>query len=143
MAALSGCSYKTEFVVLNQLDSPIEVRYKIKNHPGTFSPPVAPSSIPASDLNPKGNQQWALVPSTRIKLDEDNRTVSVRVGPHEALLVTTMHHYVGHDDLGDAQEFPIEEINVSGPRGEINLVGEQARRSFSQVSRALYTLAYE
>lgn len=141
--ALSGCSYQSEFVVVNQTESPIEVRYKVKNYPGTFCPPVAPSSISASDLNPKGNQQWTLVTSSSIQLDEANRTVSVRVSPHEVLLVTIMHHYVSHDDPGDAQKFPIEEINVSGPRGEINLVGEQARRNFSEVSRALYTLTYE
>jgi hypothetical protein len=142
-AILAGCSYRTDFVVVNESASPIEVRYQVKNYPGSFASVVAPASISASELSPKGNQEWTRLTSTRIRLDEPNRTVIVQLNPQEALLVTTMHNYGGHDDAGDAQEFPIQEINISGAHGEMKLAGEQARTSFAQISRALYTLTYE
>jgi len=55
---LTGCSYITDFAVINESDQPLEVRYKIKNYPGSFSPPVTPATIAASQLSTIGNQQW-------------------------------------------------------------------------------------
>jgi len=142
-AGLSGCSYLTDFVVVNDSGAPVEVRYQIKNYPGTFSPPVAPASMSASELKSKGNQQWTTITSSRFQLDEANRTVIVQLSPQEALLVTRMHNYAGHDNPADAQEFPIQQISLSGVHGETKFVGEQARRSFTEISSALYTLTYK
>lgn len=142
-AGLSGCSYATDFVVVNDSGAPVEVRYQIKTYPGSFSPPVAPASMSASELTSKGNQQWTRLTASRFQLDEANRTVIVQLSPQEALLVTTMHHYAGHDDPGDAQEFPIQQISVSGLHGETKFAGEQSRRSFTEISPALYTLTYK
>ena len=139
----SSCSYLTDFAVVNQTENPIVVVYKVKAYPGPFSPPVAPSTIPFSQLNVKGGQSWNRISAEHLTVDEANRTVTVRVNSYEALLITTMHHYAGHDDKGDAEEFPITEISVSGIHGNMKLLGEQARTSFSKVSRALYTLTYK
>ena len=140
---LTGCSYMTDFAVINESDQPVEVRYKIKNYPGSFSPPVTPATIAASQLSTKGNQQWNNLASDRFQLDQDNQTVVVRVMPHQALLIADMHNYGGHEDAWGAKEFPIEQITLRGARGEINLANERARTTFSEVSRALYTLTYK
>src|ERR1700730_4252468 len=111
-ALLTGCSYVTDFAIVNESDQPIEVRYKVKNFPGNFAPPVAPATIAASQLSAKGNQQWNKLNSNQYQLDQENRIVVLRLTPHEALLIADMHNYSGHGDAWDAKEFPIEEITV-------------------------------
>lgn len=78
-----------------------------------------------------------------MRLDEAHRTVIVQLHPQEALLIAIMHNYAGPDDPGDAQEFPIQEIKLSGTHGEKSLAEDEARTSFTEVSRALYTLTYK
>jgi hypothetical protein len=139
----AACSYLTDFAVLNDSDQPIEVRYKVKRFPGTFVPPVAPATIASSQLTTKGNQPWNKLSSDQYQLDEQNRTVVIRVMPHQALLIANMHNYAGHGDAWDAKEFPIEEIALRSAGNEMKFVGQQARTAFSEVSRALYTLTYK
>jgi hypothetical protein len=140
---LSGCSYKTNFVIVNESGQLIEVRYQVKDHPGPFYPPVPPASMSAGDLSSKANNNWSELPASRLQIDEAQRTVTVLVKPNEALLVASMHNYFGHDNEWDAREFPIQEINVLGSKGKMSVVGDQTRRSFSKVSIALYTLTYK
>lgn len=139
----AGCSYMTDFAVANDSKEPIEVRYKIKNYPGPFTPPTVPATIATSQLSTKGNQPWSQLSSSQYQLDAENRTVIVRVTPGQALRVATMHHYIGHDDPVDAANFPIEEISVTGSSGQVKLLGEQARVAFSEISRVLYKLTYK
>ena len=143
ISLLSACSYLTDFVVINDSAEVVEVRYKVKNIPGPFAPPVAPATIAPSELSAHGNQQWKKLTPAQYQLDQENRTVMVRLNPHEALLVVSMHNYSGHEDPWDAKEFPIEEIDIGGANGELKLVGQQARITFSEVSRALYTFTYK
>ena len=143
ISLLSACSYITDFIVINESREPMQVRYKVKKFPGAFTPPVAPATIPMSQLSTKGNQQWSQLASGDYQLDQESRTVIVRVLPHQALRIATMHHYGGHQDSADAQDFPVEEITMSGEDGERRFTGPQARTTFSEVSRALYTLTYQ
>ena len=135
---LAACTYATDFVIVNESDSPITIRYEVKNYPGPFYPPVAPGVIPASELSEDG-QQWNPV---QFELDEASRSVTTRLMPGQALRIATMNHYTGHDDPNDAQNFQIYRITLSGTRGELNLTGEQARTTFAKVARTLYTLTY-
>jgi hypothetical protein len=129
--------------VINESDHPAEIRYKIKDFPSPFGPPVAPATIAASQLSTHGAQQWKVLTSDQYQLDQGNRTVIVRLDQHEALRIASMHKYGGHQDPRDAKDFPIDEITVTGEVGEISLNGQQARTTFSDVSRALYTLTYK
>ena len=140
---LTACSYSTDFVVINDSANPVEVQYKVKNYPGSFAPPATPSTITSSQLDSHGGQQWKKLNSDQYQIDVETRTVIVRLMPHEALLVASMHNYGGHEDAWDAKEFPIDEIAVSGSDGELRLAGQQARITFSEISRALYTLTYK
>ena len=143
VSLFAACSYLTEFVVVNQSDDHIVVRYKIKNYPGPLNLPAVPSTIESSRLSKKHAQEWQELTSDEYQLDEHNRTVVVDVRPHQALLIASMHHYMGHDDVGDAQDYPIEEVTVTGTQGELKLAGPQARVMFSEISRVLYTLSYK
>jgi hypothetical protein len=129
--------------VINESDHLAEVRYKVKNFPGPFGPPVALATIVASQLSTGGDQQWKTLTSNQYQLYQESRTVIVRLEKHEALRVASMHKYGGHQDPQDAKDFPIEEISITGEAGEMSLKGQQARTTFSDVSRALYTLIYK
>jgi hypothetical protein len=54
---LTACSYTTDFVVVNESDAPITVRYEVKDFPGPFSPPTTPGVVAASELSEDG-QEW-------------------------------------------------------------------------------------
>lgn len=138
LALFAACSYATDFVIVNESDGPITIRYEVKNYPGPFSPPETPGVVPASELSEDG-QQWNPV---QFELDEASRSVTTRLMPGQALRIATMNHYIGHDDPNDAQNFQIRKITVSGTRGELNLTDEQARTTFTKVARTLYTLTY-
>lgn len=138
----ASCSFVTDFVVANQSDQAIEVRYKIRNYPGPFAPPVAPATIATSRLAAKGTKEWNELTRGQYRLDQENRTVIVQVMPGQALRIARMHHYMGHQEPGDAETFPIDEVILTGARGELKLVGQQARWMFSEISGVLYTLTY-
>jgi hypothetical protein len=134
----AACSYTTDFVIVNESDGPITVRYEVNDYPGPFSPPVAPGVVPASELSEDG-QQWHPV---QFEIDEASRSVTTRLMPGQALRIATMNHYTAHDDPNDALDYQIRRIVVSGTRGQMELTGEQARTTFTKVARTLYTLTY-
>ncbi|HEX8173494.1 MAG TPA: hypothetical protein VF543_00075 [Pyrinomonadaceae bacterium] len=140
---LTACSYMTDFVVVNESDEPIVVRYKVKNYPYTFAPPTTPATVAVSELSTRGGQKWQELNPTQYQLDPANRTITIRVMPHNALRVARARDDGWHQDPSASESFPIEEINVNGANGELNLKGQQAFTSFSKVSQALYTLIYK
>lgn len=135
----AACSYATDFIIVNESDAPITIRYEVNDYPGPFDPPVAPGVVPASELSEDG-QQWNPV---QFELDEASRSITTRLMSGQALRIATMNHYSGHDDPSDAHKYQIRRITVLGTRGELELTGEQARTSFKKVARTLYTLTYK
>lgn len=136
---MAACSYVTDFVIVNESDAPIIVRYEANEAPGPFSPPVTPAVVPAGDLSEDG-QAWT---PTEFQVDQASRSVTTRLMPGQALRIATMNHYSGHDNPNDKYKYQIRRITVSGSRGELNLEGDQARTSFTEVARTLYTLTYK
>ncbi len=140
----AACSYSTDFVVVNESAQAIEVRYKVKGPP--IGPPdfsAAPAKHDASQLGTRDRNLWRKLEPGEYRIDAANRTVTVIVSPHEALWVTSMHHYIGDEDPIDVADWPIEEISVTGADGGMTFSGQKARKSFCYVSRDLYTLAYK
>lgn len=139
LCLLAACSYLTHFVIVNESNDPVIVRYEIKDFPGAFYVPTTPGVAAASELSEDG-QQWNPV---EFAVDETSRSVTTQLMPGQALRIATLHHYTGHDDPNDAKDYQIRKITVYGPRGELNLSDEQARTGFTKVARTLYTLTYK
>lgn len=61
---LLGCSYSTDFVVVNESEQPIEIRYRVKKSTaGSLAVSGIPAIIEASRLSTHGGQEWnELVP---------------------------------------------------------------------------------
>ncbi len=135
----AACSYVTDFVIVNESDGPITIRYEVKDFPGPFYPPTTPGVAAASELS-EDAQPWNPV---QFAVDEASRSVTTRLSPGQALRIAALSHYSGHDDPNDGDEYQIRKITVSGTHGELDLTGEQARTSFTKVARTLYTLTYQ
>ena len=142
--ACAACSYITDFVVINASESPMEISYKVKEPPN--GPPKI-DMIPATKLAPqlKSNEKnkWQDIAADRYKIDQETRTVTVKLLPQEALFLTSLHHYTGPDDPNDVNWFPIEELSISGSVGGLKSSGKQLLKAFSGQSRVLYTLTYQ
>jgi hypothetical protein len=136
---LGACSYATDFVIVNESDTAIIVRYEVKDFPGPFYAPTTPGVLAASEVS-GGGQQWT---PTQFQLDEASRSVTTQLMPGQALLVARMNHYSGHDDPTDDYKYQIRRIVVSGTRGEVEFSGDQARTAFTRIARSLYTLTYK
>jgi hypothetical protein len=141
--AFAACSYSTDFVVVNESNQPIQVRYKIKSAPGPLALTATPAKMDASELGTSDRARWQKLDPDQYQIDQENRTVTVSVSPHEALWVTSMFHYIGDEDPNDVADWPIEEIGVTGADGGVAFTGQKARKSFCYVSRVLYTLTYK
>jgi len=140
----SGCSYSTSFVIVNDADYSIEVSYRIKAVPaGPRFLDVPPGVISAADIETRDREKWTKLGSDHYRIDQVNRTVIVTLAPHEALWVTSMSHYIGGIDPNDVQDFPIQDISISGSEGEMKFTGDQARQSFERESQVLYLLRYK
>ena len=139
LCSFAACSFATNFVIVNESDSPVIVRYEIKEFPGEFYLPEKPVVVAASDLSEDG-PEWKPI---QFEVDEATRSVTTQLMPGEALRIARLNSYMGHDDPNSADDFQIRTITVSGTHGQLNLTDEQARTTFTKVSSALYTLTYK
>ncbi|MGH9966430.1 MAG: hypothetical protein ACREBG_01155 [Pyrinomonadaceae bacterium] len=137
-----ACSYITDFVVINESASPIEIRYKVKNLPGPFAPRIRPAKMTAVRLR-AGDQAWQEMDRAQYELDPEDRTVTVRLMPNEALRIERLQRAgMQVDEAEDAQSFSVEELSIIGTNGEIKRDGERVRKSFVCESKKTYTLTY-
>ncbi|HEY7181021.1 MAG TPA: hypothetical protein VIC84_06365, partial [Blastocatellia bacterium] len=142
--ACAACSYISDFVVINSSESPVEINYRVKEPPN--GPPkidVVPATKLASQLKSNEKNKWRDLAADRYKIDQENRTVMVKLLPQEALFLTSMQHYIGPDDPSDLNWFPVEKLSISGSVGSLKFSGKQLLRAFSEQSRTLYTLTYQ
>lgn len=141
---LTSCSYSTDFVVFNDTDNQIEVVYRVKPSPlGAPSLEIEPMVVSAANLEVRDISKWTKLAPDRFRIDQVNRTVTVRVLAHEGLWITSMHHYIGDEDPNDVTNFPIQEVSVAGADGEMRFTGDKARKAFERRSRVLYVLSYK
>ncbi|HKY42498.1 MAG TPA: hypothetical protein VJM50_05355 [Pyrinomonadaceae bacterium] len=140
---LTSCSYSTDFVVFNDTDNQIEVVYRVKPSPtGPPSLEIEPMVVSAANLEVRDISKWTKLTPDRFRIDQVNRTVTVRVAAQEGLWITSMHHYIGDEDPNDVKGFPIQEVSVTGADGEMRFTGDKARKAFERKSRVLYVLSY-
>ena len=141
---VSGCSYSTDFVVVNEADYSIQVVYMIKPFPqGAPTLTIQPVISSATELETRDKGKWSKLTSDRYSIDQANRTVTVSLAAHEVLWLTSMHHYIGDEDPSDVENFPIQELSMTGAEGEMKFSGDKTRQAFERVSRVLYVLRYK
>jgi hypothetical protein len=128
---------------VNDSTQTVEVRYKIKrftNEPPTLT--AGPGKIAASQVTTRDKRAWRKLKPDEYQVNQETRTITVSVLPHEALWVTSMFHYT-ENDPNNMANWPIDEITITGGEGSISFTGQKARKAFEYVSGVLYTLTYK
>lgn len=131
VVVLSACSFSTAFVVVNESNERIQVRY-VQMKPNHPEYPSVLNENPAVKLVSELDNRdidWRLLPENRFTFAAETRTVVLTLEPKEAVRVEQVMNASCYEE--DARGgFYIEEINIIGPSGAIRATGEQARSSF-------------
>jgi hypothetical protein len=135
---LTGCSFITDLVIANLSDKPIEVKYRIKEYPGPFSPPERPATKATDQLTE--DSPWSELSADQYQLDPENRTIKVTVMPKSALLIQRVS---GPGLPDDSASFPINEVLIVGAYGAVMLQGEQVQKGFMPESKKVYAIRYK
>ena len=135
---LTACSFITDLVIANLSDKPIEVKYRVKEYPGPFSPPEKPATKAMTELT--DDEPWTELSADQYSLDPINRTITVTVMPKSALLIQRVS---GPGLPDDAASFAINEVLMVGAYGTVMLQGEQVQKSLMPESKKVYALRYK
>lgn len=142
----TGCSPYTDFVVVNESDNSVEIRYKVKKSTaGQLATSGIPATIDASKLRTYGGTEWKRLSPGQYQFVDDPKVdvVMVRLSPKEALRLTTMRSEKDDMTCDGGPSFPVTEILITGANGKVELVGDRARTGFSKSSRTLCVITYK
>jgi hypothetical protein len=134
----TACSFITDLVVANLSDKPIEVKYRVKEYPGPFSPPARPATKATNQLT--DDSPWTELSADQYQLDPASRTVTVTVMAKSALLIQRVS---GPGVPNDAASFAINEVLIVGAYGEMMFQGEQVQKCFMPESKKVYAIRYK
>ena len=138
MASLiGGCSFSTDYVVVNSSGALVQVTYTIA--PTTIAPLAAtgvgiPAMLPESELS---GREWRRLSEAEFRFDRANRTVTVLLPPNHGLLINRGGDY--RPDLSSAGKFIIQEIRITGSSGEIIWKGDAVRKAFAVQPKPFYS----
>lgn len=141
----TSCSAYTDFVVVNESDNSLEIKYKVKKSTaGPLATSGIPATIEASKLRTYGGTEWKRLSPDQYQLVDDPEVdvVMVRLSPKEALRLTTMRSEKDDMTCDGGPSFPVTEILITGANGKTELFGDRARTGFSKSSRALCIITY-
>ena len=132
----SGCSFSTDYVIVNSSGTPVQVTYTIA--PTGIDPLAAtgggtPAMLPTSELN---GREWRKLSAAEFGFDRANRIVTVSLPPNQGLLIARGGDYDPNPPV--TEKFIIEEIRIAGPNGQIILKGDAVRKAFVVVPKPFY-----
>ena len=142
LLALTACSYGTDFVVVNDSGSPVEVRYTLKSRYRRDECCSVRPMKKAFDKLGDDDTPWRDVPAGELSYDRAAGAVTLMLQPGEALLVAQGINFRGHGDRSDDEFFQLESIHIAGAGGVVRYEGRQAQYQFQQQDRQLYKLTY-
>jgi hypothetical protein len=94
--------------------------------------PIVPAIKPGSEIN--HSIPWTDLTTSQFSFNPDTRIVVVTLPAGEALRIA--QHNLVDQGIDKEGEFSIEEIEITGPHGQINLIGDEVKelcRSVEQV----------
>lgn len=139
---LAACSYNTDFVIVNDAGSPVEVSYSFKNWNGPADCcPSRPAKIALAKLN-DSETAWTELRPGNFQFDRATGVVTVTLAPSEALRVARYYNWSGHGDRSDDRNFQIDAVRITGQNGSLYYEGLQAQYQFRSEDGRLYKLTY-
>ncbi len=142
LSALSACSYITEFVVVNDSGSPVEVHYTFRAGRRTDECcPDRPAKKASARLDDH-DAAWLEVGAGGFSYDPAAGAVTLTLGPGEAVRVFRRSGWRGHGVPGDDESFTLDSVRVAGSNGVLRYEGRQAQYQFQRQDNNLYKLTY-
>src|SRR5258708_3629116 len=131
-----GCSFSTDYVVVNSSSAPVQVVYTIA--PTSIDPLAAtgvgiPAMLPTSALT---GREWRKLSAAEFAFDRVNRTVTVSLPPNQGLLITRGGDY--DPAPSSSTNFIITEIRIAGSNGETILKVDACQKAFAVLPKPVY-----
>jgi hypothetical protein len=142
LSALTACSYVTDFVVVNDSGSPVEVRYVFKSR---FRQDECCPHRPAKKASAKLDDEdaaWRALAPGEFSYDPAAGAVTLTLAPGEAASVFSRSGWRGHGEHGDDDSFALDSVRVAGAGGLLLYEGRQAQYQFQRQDASLYKLTY-
>ncbi len=140
LTALAACSYMTDFVVVNDSGSPVEVTYSFKNWRNTGGSVERPWKTTLKQLDDANS--WQRLEPVEFSHDPVAGTVTVTLAPSEVVRVYQYPGWGGHGDSHDDELFGIGSLRITGANGTVYYEGKQAQYQFRWENDKLYKLTY-
>jgi hypothetical protein len=141
---MTGCSFLTDFVVVNNSDRPIEVRYRIRNSPSNLMLVCGTPAVTTSRQLKASDEKWEDLSVSQYQVNPENRLITVPLMPEQALRITSNRSAENRDwEIRQSEQFCADQIELLGAYGDIRLQGAQVYAGFSPVSKGLRTLTYQ
>jgi hypothetical protein len=137
---VSGCSWMTFFVVQNNSDGEIRIRYALccTNTKYWY---IVPKIIKSSQIE-DGVINWNSIPEAEHTYDKEKGIVEISLPPDHAVLVNHEPNYTGYNKDRNSHA-KILGFTISSPKGQITYTGNELGKVFKEQSKKLYILKYE
>lgn len=136
LLACAGCSYSTDFIVVNASEKPLLVTYTIRSsdigpilHAGIGTPAV----LPIAELS---EREWRPLTANEYSFEPSTRTVTLSLPPNQGLLIDRGGEWRSNSEMPSG--FDIEKITLVGVNGETVIEGENVFKSFVVVAKPFY-----
>jgi hypothetical protein len=131
---LTSCSTLSEFMIVNDSGSEIEVEYKVKDI-NNYELPRITDSAKISGMS----KEWQNLSEDSLKVDKETRTINVKLPGNKAVIVASDVNYSGHD----TEDFSIESIKIKSGESAVEYTGKQAQRTFIRQKNEDYVIVYK
>ena len=141
ISALAGCSWITEFVILNTSSGDLTVTYTVngKSCPGgSFI--IIPATKTITELK-KEQGVWKNMTPSEYSCNPSTMSVTTTLPPQAALRVAEQGNFRGLRNYED-ENFDVLRLELKGTDGTVSLSGLKVLKSFTRESNALYVFSY-
>ncbi len=134
--AFAACSTpRQEFTIVNDTDADLIVQYSYVDKKRIIYKP----RVTAAEKVDEPGKKWREISTKYFDVDGDTRVVSVKIDPHEALLLNTEENYEGPK----SKDFPINMISLLGKSGNKLFEKEDVQTAFEKQPNGNYAIFYK
>lgn len=128
-----GCSTLHDFAIINSTSESLHVTVTYLNKQEVYF------RLTTAELFQQSNKKWTDLEASKIKVDKDRKTYSVKIPPGQALLVEEAINYVGHEH----ETFQIAKLSFAQGEQTRTLEGKAVQTAFKKQEGLDYALVFE